>query len=117
AFPEAEFMWSLTANWGGFGGMKTVDWKSRTRSTGQIYGELFGKVSRVPGLQVLPNLDPPLPNPGQFDVELLIQSDLPPERLQEVVEAVRKAGNESGKFMFVDTDLKFDLPEARVVID
>src|SRR4051794_37638125 len=47
AFPEAEFMWSLTANWGGFGGMKTVDWKDRKRSTEQMYGELFGRVSRV----------------------------------------------------------------------
>src|SRR5207248_840601 len=37
AFPEAEFMWSLTASWGGFGGMKTVDWKSRGRSTEQVY--------------------------------------------------------------------------------
>src|SRR5688500_5266429 len=26
AFPEAEFMWSLTAGWGGFGGMVTKDW-------------------------------------------------------------------------------------------
>src|SRR5688572_31160430 len=33
AFPEAEFMWSLSMPWGAFGGMKAVDWKERKRST------------------------------------------------------------------------------------
>jgi multidrug efflux pump len=117
SFPESEAVWSLTAPWGGFGGMKTVDWKQRKRTTGQMFGEVFGRVSQVPGVQVLPHLDPPLPNPGQFDIELLIQSDLPPERLQEVVDQVIGVGMKSGKFMYVETDLKFDLPEARVVID
>jgi multidrug efflux pump len=117
SFPESEAVWSLTAGWGGFGGMKTVDWKSRTRSTQEMYAEVFGRVSQVPGVQVFPRLDPPLPNPGQYDVELVILSDLPPERMLEVVAAVRGAGLQSGKFMYVETDLKFDLPEARVVID
>ncbi|HVK13706.1 MAG TPA: efflux RND transporter permease subunit [Gemmataceae bacterium] len=117
AFPEAEFMWSLTANWGGFGGMKTVDWKDRKRSTTEIYQEVFGKVSRIPGLTVFPRLDPPLPNPGQYDVEMVLLSDSPPERMVEVAGAVIGAGFKSGKFMFVDTDLKVDLPQAHVVID
>jgi multidrug efflux pump len=117
AFPEAEFMWSLTSSWGGFGGMVTKDWKERTRSTEQMYGEVYGAVSQVPGLRVFPRLDPPLPTPGQYDVELVLQSDAPPEQLLETVGAVVGAGWQSGKFLYVDTDLKIDLPEARVVID
>src|SRR5690606_36000623 len=39
------------------------------------------------------------------------------EQLLETVQAVLAAGWHSGKFMYVDTDLKIDLPEARVVID
>jgi multidrug efflux pump len=35
----------------------------------------------------------------------------------ETVGAVLAAGWESGKFLYVDTDLKIDLPEARVVLD
>ena len=27
SFPEAKFMWSLTASWGAFGGMVAKDWK------------------------------------------------------------------------------------------
>ncbi|MGH7525449.1 MAG: efflux RND transporter permease subunit, partial [Gemmatimonadales bacterium] len=117
AFPEAEFMWSLTANWGGFGGMVAKDWKTRERSTEEMYGEVFGAVSQIPGLRVFPRLDPPLPTPGQYDVELVLQSEAPPEQMLETAAAVVGAGWQSGKFLYVDTDLKIDLPEARVVID
>ncbi len=117
AFPEADFMWSLTASWGGFGGMVTKDWKTRERSTAQMFGEVYGAVSQVPGLQVFPRLDPPLPTSGQYDVEYVLQSDAPPEQLLQLVQAIVNAGMQSGKFLYVDTDLKIDLPEAHVVID
>ncbi|HEY8369071.1 MAG TPA: efflux RND transporter permease subunit [Thermodesulfobacteriota bacterium] len=117
AFPETEFMWSLTTSWGGFGGMVTKDWRERPRSTQEMYGEVFGAVSQVPGLRVFPRLDPPLPTPGQYDVELVLQSDAPPEQMLETVQAVVGAGWQSGKFLYVDSDLKIDLPQARVVLD
>ena len=117
AFPEAEFMWSLTAPWGGFGGMVTKYWKERGRSTEEMYGEVWRVVSQTPGLRVFPRLDPPLPTPGNYDVELVLQSDTPPEQMLEITGAVLNAGWMSGKFLYVDTDLKIDLPEARVVID
>jgi multidrug efflux pump len=117
AFPEAKFMWSLTANWGAFGGMVAKDWKERERSTEQMYGAVYGAVSQIPGLRVFPRLDPPLPTPGQYDVELVLESDAPPEQLLATVDQVVGAGWQSGKFLYVDTDLKIDLPEARVVID
>jgi multidrug efflux pump len=117
SFPEAKFMWSLTASWGGFGGMVAKDWKERDRTTEEMYGQVYGAVSQIPGLQVFPRLDPPLPTPGQYDVELILASDLPPEQMLATVGQVIGAGWQSGKFLYVDTDLKIDLPEARVVID
>ncbi len=117
AFPEAEFMWSLTGSWGGFGGIVAKNWKQRARSTEEMYGQVFGAVSQVPGLRVFPRLDPPLPTPGQYDVELVLQSDAPVEQLLATAGEVVGAGWKSGKFLYVDTDLKIDRPEARVVID
>jgi multidrug efflux pump len=74
-------------------------------------------VSQVTGLRVFPRLDPPLPTPGQYDVELVLQSDQPVEQILETAHGVVNAGWQSGKFLYVDTDLKMDLPEARVVLD
>ena len=117
AFPEADFMWSLTAAWGGFGGLVAKDWKERDRSTEQMYGEVYGAVSQVPGLRVYPRLDPPLPTPGQYDVEMIVQNEQSIEELLATTQAVLNAGWASGKFLYVDTDLKLDLPQARVVLD
>ncbi|TSA00615.1 MAG: efflux RND transporter permease subunit, partial [Nitrospiraceae bacterium] len=117
SFPETEFTWSLTTAWGGFGGLVAKDWHGRARSTEEMYGEVFGAVSQVPGLRVFPRLDPPLPTPGQYDVELVLQNDVPAQQMLETVGAVLGAGWQSGKFLYVDTDLKIDLPEARVVLD
>ena len=117
AFPETDFTWSLTASNFGFGGLVAKNWKERERSTEEMFGEVYGAVSQVPGLRVFPRLDPPLPTPGQYDVELVIQSEQPLEQLVETAGAVVGAGYQSGKFLFVDTDLKIDLPEARVVLD
>jgi multidrug efflux pump len=82
-----------------------------------MFDDVYGAVSQVPGLRVFPRLDPPLPTPGQYDVELIVQSDGAIERLLETTQQVIDAGMQSGKFLYVDTDLKFDLPEARVVLD
>ncbi len=117
AFPETRFTWSLMAPWGGFGGLVAKNWQERERSTAEMYPEVYGAVSQVPGLRVLPVLDKPLPSPGQFDVELIVQNDGSIEQLLETTQAVLAAGWQSGKFLYVDTDLKIDLPEARVVLD
>ena len=58
SFPETDFMWSLTANWGGFGGLVAKNWKERERSTEEMYGEVFGAVSQIPGR---PGVPPPRP--------------------------------------------------------
>ncbi len=117
AFPENRFMWSLVGNWGGFGGFVAQDWRERKRSTQELYGEVFGAVSQAPGLRVFPRLDPPLPTPGQFDVEIVLQSDASLEELLDTAMAVVGAGWQSGKFLYVDTDLKIDRPQATVSID
>ena len=117
SFPEAEYVWSQTEAWGGFGGIVMKDWRTRERSTEEIYGDVYGALSQVPGVRVFPRLDPPLPTPGQYDVEMVLQSNAAPEAMLETTGAVLDAGWKSGKFLYVDTDLKIDLPEARVVLD
>ena len=119
--PETKFMWSLVANWGGFGGMVNKNWQERDRSTSDVYPHLFGQVSQVPGVMAFPRLDPPLPTSGMHDVELILQtSDSTEEKTKEMLKAAMAivgAGYQSGKFTYVDTDLKIDRPEAKVLVD
>jgi multidrug efflux pump len=114
---EADYVWSVTMMGTGFGGLQTVKWDQRTRTTAEIQQEAFGRVSQIAGVRAFPVLPPPLPGAGQFDVELILTANDEPERMAEVAGRLVGAAFASGKFLFADTDLKIDLPQARIVID
>ncbi len=115
--PESDYMWTVVTAAGGFGGVSTSDWSERERTTQMLLPEVFGIASQNPGIQAFAILIPPLPGAGNYDVELIIKSDLPAERLRELVDSIVEAGRAANLFMFVDTDLKIDLPQARVIVD
>ena len=112
AFPETDFTWSLTSAWAALGAWWPRIGK-RERSTEEMPRPCLRRGFASPGLRVFPRLDPPLPTPGQYDVELVLQSDAPVEQMRDIAAAVLGAGWKSGKFLYVETDLKIDLPEAR----
>lgn len=117
AIEGTDYMWSVVSAGGGFGGVITTDWDDRQRNTQEMLPEVFGTASQNPGLEAFPVLVPPLPGAGNYDVELLLKSDLPVERQLEMANEIVARGRAANLFMFVDTDLKIDLPEARVVVD
>ncbi len=116
-FPETRFVWRVLNPSGGFGGMQTVPWDERERTSAEILPEAYGRVSGVAGVQAFPNLPPPLPGAGQSDVELMITSDDSPEAMAQYAGQLVGAAFGSGKFLFADTDLKIDLPQTRIIID
>lgn len=115
--PETDYMWSLVTASGGFGGVITTDWSERERNTQQILPEIYGIASQSVGLEAFPVLVPPLPGAGQFDVEVLVKSDASTEQRLVWSQEIMNRARQAGMFMFVDSDLKFDLPQARVVVD
>ena len=115
--PESKYMWALISSNSGFGGMITKDFRDRERSTLEMQPEVFGLVSQIPGIRAFPVLIPSLPGAGQYDVELVIKNDRPAEEMVVLAQEIVGQARAAGTYMFVDTDLKFDLPQARVVID
>ncbi len=119
--PETEYMWALVGSNSGFGGVITKDWHVRERehlrNTSDMLGQTFGLASIVPGLRPFPNLIAPLPGAGRFDVELILKSDLPAERLLLLSNEIVQKSMAKNLFLFVDADLKVDLPQAKVIID
>lgn len=117
AIPETDYMWSLIGSNGGFGGVITTDWEERKRSTTAILPDVFMTASQSPGLEAFPVLVPPLPGAGNYDVEVILKSDLPVDRQRELADEIVARAREANMFMFVDTELKVDLPQARVIVD
>lgn len=115
--PEYESMWGLATSAGGFGGIITTPFDERDRTTTEIQPEMFGLVSRIPGIKAFPFTVPPLPSAGYSDVELIVKSDLSVEDMADSINEILARSRQTGKFIFAEADLKLDLPLARINVD
>ncbi len=117
SFPESESVFQITGPTGGFGGMVTKPWSERTKTAQQLLVESAGPLSQIPGVRVIPLTPPPLPGGGDFPVDFVIASAAEPEQLQEFADQLVQKAFASGLFIYADSDLKFDQPQAEVVFD
>ncbi|HWX92014.1 MAG TPA: efflux RND transporter permease subunit, partial [Terriglobales bacterium] len=117
SFPESESIFQITSPSGGFGGMVTKPWSQRTKTAQQLLVQSVGPLSKIPGIRVIPLTPPPLPGGGNFPVEFVILSAAEPRQLSEFANQLVQRAFASGLFIYADTDLKFDQPQAEVVFD
>jgi multidrug efflux pump len=117
SFPETQSIFELTNAGGGFAGMVTKPWSQRTKTTEQLLVESAGQLSKISGIRVIPLTPPPLPGGGNFPVDFAIISAAEPEQISQLAEKIVQKAMASGKFIFLDTDVKFDQPQTQVVFD
>jgi multidrug efflux pump len=58
-----------------------------------------------------------LPGARGLPIQFVIQTTEPFERLNDIADGYLQAAQASGRFIFLTNDLKYDLPQAEVVID
>ena len=112
--PESDDRFQIIFPTFGFGGMTMKPWNERERSAQEVQMEVAQKSAGIPGIRVIQLLPPSLPGSDGFPVDLVIASTAEPEQLVEFANQLVQKAFASGLFMFADTDLKFDQPQARV---
>lgn len=118
SIPEKAATFQVIFPTGGFGGLVTKPYKERTRGIQAIQVDASAKSANIPGIRVIQLVPPSLPgNGGGFPVDLVLVSTEEPARIAEFANQLMQKAFTSGKFMFADTDLKFDQPQAKVVFD
>jgi multidrug efflux pump len=117
SFPENQSIFQLTNPTGGFGGMVTKPWSERKKNTEQLQVEAAMKLGQIPGVRVISLVPPPLPGGGSFPVDFVIASTAEPQQLADFAGQLVGKAFQSGLFMFADSDVKFDQPQAEVVFD
>jgi len=117
SFPESDSIFQITSPSGGFGGMVTKPWSQRKKTAQQLLVESVGPLSKIAGIRVIPLTPPPLPGGGNFPVEFVIVSAAEPRQLSELANQLVQRAFASGLFIYADTDLKFDQPQAEVIFD
>ena len=117
AFPESQSIFQITTPTGGFGGMVTKPWSERKKTAQELLVESTGPLSKLAGVRVIPLTPPPLPGGGDFPVDFVIASPGEPQQLIAFANQLVQKAMTSGIFIFADSDLKFDQPQAEVVFN
>lgn len=112
-----KFVWQILTSAAGFGGVELKPFNEREKSVQESIPELYGKLGGISELTLLPILPAALPTAGQFDVEMVIRTNDNVENMRDYAEQIIAKAYQSGNFMFVDTDLKIDLPQSELIID
>ena len=101
----------------GFSGMVAKPWRERKRTMQQVLGDVSKKLATVAGVRVIALTPSPLPGGDNYDVEFVINSVAEPLEMYELSNQLLIAANQSGKFYFADSDMKYDQPQTRIVFD
>ncbi|HEV2681562.1 MAG TPA: efflux RND transporter permease subunit, partial [Rhodanobacter sp.] len=118
--PEYEQMFQLTGvptiNQG-IGGVLFKPWDQRHRSAHELQQVLQEKWNSIAGGRVAAFQFPPLPGASGLPIQVVITTTEPFENLNAVASEVLQKAQASGKFYFVDSDLKVDKPQSTVSLD
>ena len=101
----------------GIGGVLLKDWGDRTRSAHEIQLDLQAKWNKIAGARVAAFQFPPLPGSSGLPIQFVITTTEPFENLNAVAQQVIAKVQASGKFYYIDGDLKLDAPQATVEVD
>lgn len=115
--PDTTYMWQMVNPNGAFGGQEFIDPKKREHTPLDILQSTFGQLAQIPGLRAFPNVFPPLPSAGQFSVEVVVTAPAGVEEMQPYAQKLLAAAYASNLFLFADTNLKIDFPQANFEFD
>ncbi|RAP57072.1 efflux RND transporter permease subunit [Oleiagrimonas sp. MCCC 1A03011] len=118
--PEYDQMFQLTGvptvNQG-IGGVLLKPWEQRDRSAHELQQVLQQKWNNIAGAQVAAFQFPALPGAQGLPIQVVITTTEPFQNLNEVASKVLSEAQASGKFYFIDSDLKVDKPQSTVKLD
>ena len=117
AYPETDHVFQIDAPGQSIQGAVFKPWDERARTAQQIKPTLQGDLGSIAGARSAVFPPPLLPGSTGLPLQFTIQSTQSFGELQEVAQAIMKDALASGKFLFLDLDLKIDLPQATVEID
>ncbi|MFL6198918.1 MAG: efflux RND transporter permease subunit [Thermoanaerobaculia bacterium] len=118
AFPETDSTFLFTFPTGGFAGMALTPWSEREKTSAEVQMAASAELSKIAGIRVIPFTLPPLPGGGGgLPVDFVIASTAEPPQIAAIGNQIVQKAFGSGLFLFADTDLKFDQPQAEVVFD
>ncbi|MCK9564328.1 MAG: efflux RND transporter permease subunit, partial [Bacteroidales bacterium] len=102
----------------GFGGIVLTPWDERAMSTDDVEGIINARSANITGSFVTAFQPAALPAGSDgLPVQMVLRSPADFLELYEALEVIKGAAWGSGLFAFVDSDLAFDSPQARLTVN
>ena len=89
----------------------------RTQGATEIQQTVQQALNSVAGQRIVAFQPPSLPGAFGLPMQFVVKTTDPPLRLNQVSRTLLDDALKSGRFMFLDTDLKYDLPQSVIEID
>ncbi|SRR5579883_248206 len=119
-FPETDRIFQLDGITGlntSLIGMGLKPWDQRKRTSNQLQPLVQNELNKITGGLIAVFQLPPLPGARGVPVQFVVKTTEPFERLNEVNQAFMEKVRESGLFMFLDTDLKIDKEQTKIILN
>jgi hydrophobe/amphiphile efflux-1 (HAE1) family protein len=101
-----------------FMGLILKPWEDRTRSDLSVMGELQPKFKAVSGVNIFATAPSAIPvGAGDLPIEFVLTYPGDYTRLADVLDQIKAEADKSGLFIFTDADLRFQTPQAELVVD
>lgn len=117
SFDEYRTSFQISNPTGGFSGMITKPWNEREKTTIELQKEAWQKALQIPGIRLIMTTPAPLPGGSDFPVEMTVQSTDDISKMLPLAQELVSSAFASGSFMYADTDLKVDYPQAKIEFD
>jgi multidrug efflux pump len=117
AYPEVAHVFQINTQGRIFSGMNLKPWNQRERTSNDLQPLVQNDMNGVAGFRTAVFQLPSLPGSNGLPVQFVITSTQPFATLDGVAQKFLAEARKSGMFIFLDTDLKIDQPEATLEID
>lgn len=117
SFPETDHVFQMDIPGQSFAGQVLKPWDERTRGAAKIQELLQQQTAGVAGANIVAFQPASLPGSNGLPIQFVIKTTESFERLLSISKNFLQKAQASGLFMFIDSDLKIDMPQSTVQID
>jgi multidrug efflux pump len=115
--PETDHVFQIDMPGQSIAGMALKPWDKRKRTSNDLQPIIQQQLDHIAGIRAVAFQLPSLPGSRGLPIQFVIETTDTFKRLNEVATNFLLAAQKSRMFVFLDKDLKYDLPQSRVVID
>lgn len=116
-YSEVEGVFQLVLSSSVLSGVLLTPWDQRDKTATQMQYAMQPPMEGVAGFKTVMFQNPPLPGSSGLPVQFVIKTTQPVEKLNLVGSQILEKAQASGKFIFIDKDLKIDKPQGQITID